>query len=199
MVVKHVNSDEEYATVVATAADKVMCVDFFATWCGPCRTIAPVFEQLSVRYPHVLFVKVDVDKCATTAAAEGISAMPTFNFYSNKIKVDTLRGANAQELDQKVKRWAETATGGASSVAREPCPQPGQLNLMNHLDKSKCECMNEANRHSLKNIVDGTGSLMSDADEQVCCAFATQSPVSVDSQSDIPPADEGAFAALQGA
>lgn len=47
--------------------------------------IAPVFEQLAGKYPRAVFLKVDVDKCQETAAAQGVSAMPTFIFYRNKV------------------------------------------------------------------------------------------------------------------
>lgn len=54
--------------------------------CGPCQRIAPHFEQLPNKYPRAIFLKVDVDKCQDTAAAQGVSAMPTFFFYRNKVK-----------------------------------------------------------------------------------------------------------------
>lgn len=47
--------------------------------------IAPHFEQLPGKYPNAVFLKVDVDKCQDTAAAQGVSAMPTFIFYRNKV------------------------------------------------------------------------------------------------------------------
>jgi thiol-disulfide isomerase/thioredoxin len=116
--------------------------------CGPCRAIAPVFEQLSLRYPTVRFVKVDSDKCqgecrhlstfrnvvsivyifisnsfAAAAASEGVSALPTFIFYVNKVKVDSMRGGNPAELETKVRRWAETG----SDAGGEACPVAGQV------------------------------------------------------------------------
>lgn len=53
--------------------------------CGPCQRIAPHFEQFPTKYPRAIFLKVDVDKCQDTAAAQGVSAMPTFFFYRNKV------------------------------------------------------------------------------------------------------------------
>lgn len=53
--------------------------------CGPCQRIAPVFQQLATKYPRAVFIKIDVDQCQETAAAQGVSAMPTFIFYRNKV------------------------------------------------------------------------------------------------------------------
>lgn len=47
--------------------------------------IAPFFESLPSKFPNAIFLKVDVDKCAETAAAQGVSAMPTFIFYRNGV------------------------------------------------------------------------------------------------------------------
>lgn len=49
-------------------------------------------------------MKVDVDKCQDTAAAQGVSAMPTFIFYRNKSKIDRLQGANIEALESKIQQ-----------------------------------------------------------------------------------------------
>lgn len=59
-------NDEDFVSQTSDRA-KVFCVDFFAEWCGPCRTIAPFFSQLSQRFPDVTFLKVDIEKCENTA------------------------------------------------------------------------------------------------------------------------------------
>nr|CAH7737536.1 unnamed protein product [Callosobruchus chinensis] len=51
--------------------------------------MAPVFQQLAGKYPKAVFLKVDVDQCQDTAAAQGVSAMPTFIFYRNKVSLWT--------------------------------------------------------------------------------------------------------------
>ncbi|CAH1957478.1 unnamed protein product [Acanthoscelides obtectus] len=49
--------------------------------------MAPLFQQLAAKYPKASFLKVDVDHCQDTAAAQGVSAMPTFIFYRNKVNL----------------------------------------------------------------------------------------------------------------
>lgn len=49
--------------------------------------IAPLFDQLPSKYPRAIFLKVDVDKCQDTASQQGVSAMPTFVFYRNKVNI----------------------------------------------------------------------------------------------------------------
>mmetsp|Transcript_20128 Transcript_20128/g.56610 ORF Transcript_20128/g.56610 Transcript_20128/m.56610 type:complete len:108 (+) Transcript_20128:131-454(+) len=80
----------------------LVVIDFTATWCGPCRRIGPVFEKLSEEEGSVLFLKVDVDEQQEIAAAEGISAMPTFYFYKNAEKVDDMCGASEAKLREMV-------------------------------------------------------------------------------------------------
>ena len=54
---------------------------------------------------NAIFLKVDVDRCADTAAALGVNAMPTFIFYRNKIKLDTIQGADPQKLENKIQTY----------------------------------------------------------------------------------------------
>lgn len=80
----------------------VAVLDFHATWCGPCKFIAPVLERMATSYPDVAFVKIDVDVCKELALRYRVSAMPTFKVLkkgeSEAAVVDTLRGADAKAL-----------------------------------------------------------------------------------------------------
>ncbi len=61
---------------------RLTILDFNATWCGPCRKLAPVFHDAAKRYKQVDFISVDVDKMPATAAAFGVQAVPTVVFIS---------------------------------------------------------------------------------------------------------------------
>ena len=80
-------------------SDKLVVVDFTATWCGPCKMMAPVFDAFSQRFHEVQFCKVDVDAVKETASYAGVTAMPTFQFYKGGSKVGECRGANKAELE----------------------------------------------------------------------------------------------------
>ena len=88
----------------AKQSNKLVVVDFTATWCPPCRFIAPFFTELSEKYPNVLFLKVDVDDLNDIASEYGVQAMPTFKFLKDGVVVDEVVGANKAELEKKVQQ-----------------------------------------------------------------------------------------------
>ena len=73
-------------------------VDFTAVWCGPCKSLGPVFVKMADEFTNIEFVKVDVDEAEEIAASQAVSAMPTFKFYKGGAKIDELVGANAEKL-----------------------------------------------------------------------------------------------------
>ena len=76
-------------------------IDFFATWCGPCKRIAPYFEDLADKYyPAVLFLKVDVDEAPELVDRFDISAMPTFVFLKDGKLVKRVEGADVTGLEE---------------------------------------------------------------------------------------------------
>lgn len=86
-------------------------IDFTASWCGPCRTIAPVFVEYAKKFPGAIFLKVDVDELKEVAEAYKVEAMPTFLFYKGGEKVDTVVGARKDDIQTKI----VALTGSASA------------------------------------------------------------------------------------
>jgi thioredoxin len=76
-MVNHMETKAEFDETIGKT-DNLVVVDFTATWCPPCKAIAPIFEALAAEEPDVVFIKVDVDANSETAQACGISSMPTF-------------------------------------------------------------------------------------------------------------------------
>ena len=78
-------------------------VDFWATWCGPCRMVAPIVEELASETPDVTFAKVDVDENPDVAMGLGITSIPTLMLFKDGKLVDRLIGARPkQDIKQMI-------------------------------------------------------------------------------------------------
>ncbi|KAJ7188625.1 thioredoxin-domain-containing protein [Mycena filopes] len=86
----------------STNLGMTVLVDFHATWCQPCKVIAPRYSQLAVDNSHVRFLRVDVDKQKAIATKYKVTAMPTFLAIKAGSVVDMVRGADPQGLSRLV-------------------------------------------------------------------------------------------------
>ncbi|KAL5272692.1 hypothetical protein ACHWQZ_G000771 [Mnemiopsis leidyi] len=172
----HIETDEHYRQEIQKHMGKVIVVDYFATWCGPCVRIAPTFSQLAAKHKDSVFLKVDVDKCKDTAELQGISAMPTFHVYKSSTKLDELRGADPVALERMVEKHC---TGASADQGGAP---GGYIDLNQFIDMSKSECLNESDDHTFKGALkEEEGRLESDCDEQLLLTLAFNQPVRIHS------------------
>lgn len=87
---------------------KRVVVNFSASWCGPCRMIIPLYAELSLKYPQLVFLAVDVDDLPDLSSSWDVHATPTFFFLQDGNQIDKLVGANKPELEKKVLAFAES-------------------------------------------------------------------------------------------
>ncbi len=94
--VKELTDDNFDSTLTGT--DKLVLVDFWATWCAPCRAIAPSVEELAGEMSDKLEVgKVDIDSNSGTAGKYGVRSIPTLILFKNGEPVDQIVGAQPKD------------------------------------------------------------------------------------------------------
>ena len=93
-------------------SSRIVVTDFWADWCGPCKAIAPMYEQLSSQLSRqnvITFTKVDTDRQKDITQTYNITAMPTFMIFKAGRETKRIRGADPKALDAAVKQLAQEA------------------------------------------------------------------------------------------
>jgi len=91
MTATHVTDDSFRAEVLES--ERPVVVDFWAAWCGPCRVMSPILEELAAERPDLRVVKVDADANQRVAAQYGVLAMPTFMVFRDGAPVGSIVGS----------------------------------------------------------------------------------------------------------
>ena len=99
-MVQEVTDESVFNTMLANPS--VLVVDFFASWCGPCKAAYPKFEALSEKFPEAVFVKVDVDELAEVAETWSVNCMPTFIVFKGGQLAAKIEGADLARLELAV-------------------------------------------------------------------------------------------------
>ncbi len=103
-------------------SNDIVLIDFWATWCGPCRTFGPIYEKVAAKHPDIVFAKVDTEAEQGLAAAFSVRSIPTLALFREKVLLflqpglvpeealeDLISQAKGLDMEQVRKEIAEHA------------------------------------------------------------------------------------------
>lgn len=93
------------------SGDKLVVIDFFATWCTPCQMIVPKLRAIERDHPDVAFYKINVDENKDTTEYYSVTAMPTFILFKNGVALDKVKGANPTALKTLIEKYINDPAG----------------------------------------------------------------------------------------
>uniref|UniRef100_A0A0K0E755 Thioredoxin n=1 Tax=Strongyloides stercoralis TaxID=6248 RepID=A0A0K0E755_STRER len=102
MTLKNVTEKSELNKIFNTSSGSLIVIDFYASWCGPCKLIAPHFAKMAQQYTDVVFIKIDVDEAEDLAELYDIKVMPTFYFIKNNATLAVLEGNCVDDIKKNI-------------------------------------------------------------------------------------------------
>ncbi|XP_072973771.1 TPR repeat-containing thioredoxin TDX isoform X2 [Typha angustifolia] len=105
----HSSSELETTFKSASKLCRLTILYFTATWCGPCRFMAPLYKSLAEKHPKVVFLKVDIDELGDVAHRWNVTSVPAFFFVKNGKEIDRVVGADKSNLERKISQHASVS------------------------------------------------------------------------------------------
>lgn len=104
MSVVHIENSKQIDDLIKSTKGKVVVIDYWANWCGPCVGFTPTFQKMAAELPNCVFAKVEVDECPEAADAAGIQSIPAFHVYLNGARQEVVVGAAETKLRDAIKK-----------------------------------------------------------------------------------------------
>ena len=128
--------EADYDRLVADP-DRLVMVDFYADWCGPCRALAPTLATLAGENPDkLLILKINVDHARALAGRVGVNGIPDVRFFRGGKQIDTMVGAAPLEDVRRIVQAHLPANAPAPTAAAAPPPPSGPLGMVDKLKQA---------------------------------------------------------------
>jgi thioredoxin 1 len=101
----YIESVDQYNNIISKQ-NQLIVVEFFASWCAPCKRIASLYEKLAEKYDKVVFAKLDIDEHGGLPEVATVTAVPTFKFFKGGTRpIIEMVGANIEKVEALVKQY----------------------------------------------------------------------------------------------
>ena len=97
--------DDNFNTFITN--NKLVVVDFFATWCGPCRALGPYIDELATNHHHILFAKANIEETPIMANELNVKSLPCVIIFENGKEIHRVVGFNKQKLQAIIENLSE--------------------------------------------------------------------------------------------